>query len=419
MKLKTLVIHKIIKNPLFVGSLVMVVGSNLHNAGQLLFHFMTGKLLDEASYGEIATIISILGFVSIVQTAYGLAIVKFLSSQKREKEINNLVYWFERWGIYLATFMALILLAFSPFITDFLHISNPLSVYLLVPAIFFYVLTMTARSILQALLKFYAYVISLMLEVWVKIPIAFGLIYFGFKVAGAMFALGVGIVAAFLVARKSIKNYLVQEHGQRPKIAPIVRYSLPAFIQGISMTSMYTTDLILVKHFFSPETAGVYASLAILGRIVLFGATPVINVMFPLVVRKHSHGLPYHNIFYLSVFMIVAFSSVIVLFYFLFPQMPIRFLYKESYLIGSPYLWWFGLVTLILSLSQLFIQFYLSVGKLKIVWLFAGAAVFQAILIVLFHTSLFQVIQQSLVASSLLLLSMIVYFPYHHSSPRN
>lgn len=405
-------IKNIMKNPFFLGSMVMVIGSNLHNVGQLVFHFMAGKMLDEANYGDLATTISILGFISIIQAAYGLAIVKNISSEHDEEKARSLAFWFSRWGVYMACVVASLTLVFSPLMINFLHIMDPWSFYLLAPSLFFYILATTYRSILQALLRFHAYVSSLLVEVWIKIPFAFLFMYLGFKVLGAMTALMIGIFFAYLLARKSISTKINYKNN-KPKILPIVNYSLPALVQSAAMTSMYTIDLVLVKHYFLPEVAGIYASLAILGRIILFGSSPIVNVMFPIIVKKHSHGLPYHKIFYLSVMLIFSFSGLVVLFYYFYPKLPISLLYKNAYLEGAPLLWMFGLFTAILSLCQLFIQFYFSVGKVRIVWIFAVAAVFQGILIWYFHGSLQEVIKQSMIASSLLLVALIVYFPYH------
>ena len=39
-------------------------------------------------------------------------------------------------------------------------------------------------------------------------------------------------------------------------------------IQALAFTSFFTTDLILVKHFFPPFEAGIYAALSTLGKII-------------------------------------------------------------------------------------------------------------------------------------------------------
>ncbi len=392
----------------------MVVGSNLYNLGQFIYHFLAGRLLGKVAYGDVAVMVSILGFVSVLQLAMGLTVVKFVASQKGKAAISNLVKWVNQWSVLLGVFVALLAVVLSPFLVGFLKITQPTAFYLLIPALFFFVMANNGRSILQGLLLFDKYVLSLLVEIAVKVVLTVILILAGFAVFGAVGAILVAIVASYLVTRVYLSPYLQGKRGDRPQIAPLIKYSLPVFIQGLALTSMYSADLILVKHFFSPEEAGIYASTAILGRVVFFSASPIIHVMFPLVSKRYSHGLPYHKIFYLSVLTVGALASLAVLFYFFFPEIAINILYGAGFLAGAPLLWWFGIFMGLLALSMLFIQFYLSIGKTKIVSLFAAAAIIQVTLIWFIHPNLLTVIQISIVTTALLLIGLLVYFPYHH-----
>lgn len=405
---------KIIKHPLLTGSLVMVLGSNLHNFGQFVFHFLMGRLLGKAQYGDLASVISILGLISIVQLSFGLTIVKYISSAKGKSIVSNFIKWVHTWSLWLGIAISILLFLLSPFIIKFLNITRPEIVYFLVPVLFLSVLLNSYRSILQALLSFNKYALSLISEAGIKIIFAIILILLGYKLLGAMFALMMGALCAFVLTRLFLSPHFKERKGKMPEISPLVKYSFPVFIQGLALTSMYSTDLILVKHFFSPEDAGLYASLAILGRVVFFGASPVTHVMFPLIARRHSHGKPYHNILYLSMFLIFAISASVVFFYVFFPRIPINILYGDEFLPGAPLLWWFGIFMALLAFAMLFIQFYLSIGKTRIVSLFIISALLQIVLIWFVHPNLLAVIQMSIISVSLLLLGFLIYFPYHH-----
>lgn len=403
-----------IKNPFFAGSLIMVIGTNLHNFGQFAFHFLAGRFLGRVQYGDLAVIISILGLVSLVQMSLGLTIVKFIAGERNKDKISNFSKWVYWWTVWVGAIIAILTLILTPLMIRFLNISYPLALYFLSPILLLYVLVNTGRSILQGTLAFGRYVISLVVEVGTKIVVTFILIFLGYRILGAVFGLIFGVLCSLVVTRASIAHYLSGRRGKRPNVAPLFRYSVPVFIQGLALTSMYSTDLILVKHFFSSDQAGIYASLAVLGRIVFFIGSPITNVMFPLVARKHSHGEPYHNIFYLSLVLVLCISLPIVLFYFLFPKIPLGILYGPQFLDGAPYLWWFGIFMGLLGASTLFVQFYLSIGKTKIVSLFVLAAVLQFILIWFIHPNLLSVIQVSIISAALLFLGFLIYFPYHH-----
>src|SRR3989344_1142362 len=422
----TLFKEKIIKNPFFAGSLVMVLGSNIFNAGQFIYHLLTvkflsnfyGETLAKIYYGDIAAMLSFLGIASLIQLSLGLTIVKFIASQKSQEKIANFSKWIMYWTVMAGLVICVLTLLVSPFLIKFLNISQPLAFYLLGPILLFYILINSGRSILQGLLQFPKYVLSLLSEVGSNIICLVVLMYAGFAVFGAILSILLGVFFSFLITRVAISKLLSGPKGPKPEIAPLLKYSFPVLLQGLALTSMYTTDLLLVKHFFSPEQAGLYAALAVLGRVVFFGTSPVTHVMFPMIAKRHSHGEAYHNIFYLSVFLVLLVGAAITLFYYLFPQIPLVVLYKEGFLEGSSLLWWFGLFMGLLAVAMLFVQFYLSVGKTKVVGLFLGAAFIQTLLIWFIHTSLLTVIQLSIASVALLVLALFIYFPYHDSPSR-
>lgn len=305
----------ILKNPFLTASLVMVIGSNVYNAGQLGFHIVAARILGTAHYGDVAALMNILGVFAIVQISLGLTVVKFVASGTDDKEVKNLVRWSLKVSLIMGVVMALIILAFSPFINRFLQLSQPVSIYILAPVILLYAVITITRSVLQGLLRFYIYVTSLIVEVGVKFVLMIIFVLSGFAVIGAMSALLTGVTCALLISIFALNKSFLRGVTKTPEIKPLLVYVLPAFLQGLALTSMYSTDLFLVKHFFPPETAGVYAAVAKLGSIVYFAASPIANVMFPLVAKRHAHGENYHKIFYLSLLMVIVVSLGIIALY--------------------------------------------------------------------------------------------------------
>lgn len=411
-KVFSLIYSRITQNPFFIGSLIMVVGSNIFNVGQFVFHIIAARILGRAYYGDLAALVNILGIFALIQISVGLAIVKFVASEKRETNKRGLIQWAVKWSLFIGILVCILIIVFANKISSFLNLLQLGSVYVLAPIILFYSVIGISRSVLQGLLKFGWHVGSLFAEVSVKLLLVFPFILAGYAVIGALGALLIGALAAFIVVIYPLREIILGPAGQKPLLTPILRYSLPAFLQGIALISMYSTDLFLVKHFFTPDAAGLYAALAKLGTIVFFGASPVIHVMFPLVAKKHAHGRSYHKIFYLSLLLVSLIASFVILLYYFFPVIFLSAL-GANFLEGAGALWWFGVFMGLLVIATLFVQFYLSVGKTRVVGLFLAGATLQATLILFFHSSLLQVVQMSIIAASLLVLALLIYFPYH------
>jgi O-antigen/teichoic acid export membrane protein len=405
-------ISKILKNKFLTGSLIMVIGSNFSNLSQLVFHFLSGRFLGKAQYGDLAALISILGIINILQLALTLTIIKFIASEKDEEAVSNFIKWINRFNVYISGLCALILLAVSPLISSFLNLSEPNSVYMLAPILFFTMWATTSRAILQGLLKFNLYIVTMVVDSSAKIILVAILIFLGYSIFGAMSAMLLGVILGTIVSRLYLSKYLKGSFGLRPKIKPLLKYSIFALIQGLALTSMYSVDLLLVKHFFSSDEAGIYASLAVLGRIVFFGTTPITNVMFPMIAKKYHAGEDYYKIFYLSLFLVVLISFGVLGLFYLVPEFAIGILYGKSFLSGASLLWWFAVFMMLLSIAMLLTQFYLSIGKTKIITLFVVTAILQVILIWFIHGTILNVIQDSIFSVSLLDLCLFTYFPY-------
>ncbi|TSC88945.1 MAG: capsular polysaccharide biosynthesis protein [Microgenomates group bacterium Gr01-1014_5] len=407
-----LIREKIITNPLFSGSVLMLLGTNVYHAGQFLFHIIAGRVLGKAQYGDLAVLMNILGIFALVQISLGLTVVKFIASERDEKKVSGLVKWALNWSTVFGLIIAIFILVSANFISDFLNLSQSQATYYLAPVIFFYSLVSITRSILQGMLKFGWYVVGVLSEVGVKLILVMIFFTAGYAVVGGMLAVSIAVALSFLVGLFPLRKYFLNKKAHSPNSNSLFKYSIPAFLQGIALTSMYSTDLFLVKHYFSPETAGLYAGLTKLGSIVFFAAFPIAHVMFPLIAKRHSHGESYHSIFYLSLLLTAGIAGIIILFYLVTPKVFLSVL-GSGFLEGSSMLWWFGLFMGLLSFAMLFIQFYLSIGKTFVVGYFIAAAFLQITLIVLFHNNLLQVVQMSILSVALLVICLLVYFPYH------
>ena len=62
-----------------------------------------------------------------------------------------------------------------------------------------------------------------------------------------------------------------------------LRESLQALVFFAGQVLINNCDIVLVKHFFTPAMAGLYAAVAMVGRVIFSFSQAVVNSMFPLV----------------------------------------------------------------------------------------------------------------------------------------
>lgn len=397
-------------HPLFAGSFIMIFGSNAVSFLNYLYHLIMGRLLGPASYGELASLISLTGLFGIIPASITLVIIKQVSSAENEKEKRALTAWFKKKIFVFSAIFSILILLLTPLFGSFLKISNLLYFVLVAVFSFFTLQASLNRSILQGLLKFKEMVFSLLAENSLKLLISILLVYLGFQVGGAMLgfvissALGLYLTIYYLKEKNSFKK--------SADLKSIIKFAIPVALQSFAVTSLYSSDLILVKHFFPSYEAGLYAALSNLGKIIFFGAGPISAVMFPLVSQRKAKGEKYKKIFMYSFLGTLSLASGVLALYWLFPELAINLLYGRLYLGGSGLLIWFGIFMSLFTLSTLFISYSLSLGRSSIVILPLIAAAAQIIFIWFFHKTLMEVIFISIIVTALLLLTLLIYSTY-------
>lgn len=400
---------QIIKNPTITGSLMMIVGSNATNFINYIYHLLMGRLLGPSSYGELASLLSLVGLIGMVPAALSLVAVKYVSSAKNGQEINNLVAWINKKTLLAGIIILIVISLASPFLASFMKIKNTGLIFIIAGTFLFSLPSLYYKSILQGLLRFKETIIGVLIENSTKLALGVLLVYIGFSVGGALIAFLMATFLGWLFSRYFLKDYLTSDSTGEIKVRSMVAYSVPVLIQSVAITSLYSTDLILVKHFFSPETAGLYAALSTLGKIIFFAVGPIGAVMFPMVSKRKAEGVDYKKVFNYSFITTAVVSFIILAVYWWVPRLAITILYGSLYLEIANLLVWFGVFITLFTLSSLLINFHLSLERTKVVFLPFLAAVFQFIGIWFYHSTLTNVILVSIVVNALLLFSLLIF----------
>lgn len=392
----------------------MLVGSLIASFGNYLYHLLMGRMLGPIDYGILSSLISISYLLGIPMAAFVLVIVKYVSALRGKKQLATVNFFYKlvnRKMLIFGSIGFLIFLIFSSWISSFLHLESNVLLILIGLASFIGIFSLINLATLQGFLRFGWYTIIGIVSVVVKLILAIVLVYLSYRVLGAILAILMGAVVSYLLALFYAKKIIgTKEEREGVSGKEVISYALPVFFSILAFTSLYTTDIILVRHFLSAQEAGFYAALATLGKIIFFASSPVILVMFPMVSERHANGKKYINLLNLSLGLVLLTCLGISGVYFLFPKLMINILYGSQYLSASPYLFLFAIFLSLYSLAYLLVNFYLSIKKVKVVILPVIVAAAQVMLISVFHQNLVQVIWVSISVLGFLLIGLLFYF---------
>ncbi len=412
-------IHTLIKNHFVSGSLVVFIGTFIGNIFNFLFNFFMTRNLSVSDYGILASLVSIvllftLAFESIIPT-----IIHFSSQYFARSEIKKVAAFFWKLNkliIFFGFVIIGIFIIFGVNISHFFKIENNFLIFLVGLIIFVISLSSLNRGILAGKLSFGYISFFQFFSSFLKFLVGMILIFLGLGVTGGILAFLIGYLSSYLFTFFPLRSILRSEKEKVVGIKEILKYAAPSGIAMLGLTFFITTDIILVKHFFTETEAGIYAGMSLLGRIIYFFSAPIVTVLFPLVAQLHTRRQRHSHFFYLSLFLVLTSSVAITIFYYFFPEFSIKVLLKqEEYLVIKSTLWIFGIFMILYSLLSLVTNYYLSIKKTKVFIPVLVGAISQGVLVYFYHSTFQLVVIISIVTTAIPLLCLLVYYwRVHH-----
>lgn len=389
-------INRLWQDRFWRNGLVFLLGSFLAGLGGYIFQLLMARLLSKPDYGELQALFAVIGVLTVPLAALNTVLVRYVARFRmsgQPAKIGGLVLFFTRKGLFLAGILFFVFAGLSPFIAQFLNLPSAATILILSLAIFPLFLGAVNRGAIQGLENFKGLSFLSAAEIILRILLAVFLIKIGLGVMGALGATVLAAVAAYFLTYPLLKAFLKErkEAIEKTEAEEILKYFSPVFLTILLLSLLFLSDMILVKHFFSPEAAGNYGALALVARIIFFIASPIVAVMFPLtagarIVSEAKRFLAR------TVFTTFVLSMPVLFFYFLFPGFVIKILVSGKFTQISPFLGWLGLAMFLYSLINVFSQYFLSLGKSSYLFPLAGGIVFQVVLISFWHKSFSEVI---------------------------
>ena len=415
-------ITKLLAIQMIAGSVVIVGGGLVSNFFNFLFNLFMTRYLSVSDYGILASLVSVITLFTIPAMAVTPTVVRFGASYFANNELDKVRGLFYKIFALSAGIGILILICFILFhqaIGDFFNIHDTNFVILAGVTIAISYIGIVNNSLLQAKLKFMFIAIINAVSSVIKLLLGAGLVFLGFKVGGALWGFLISFLVPYFLSFFPL-SFLLSKSIKSPPVndVELVKYGAPSALALFAVSSFITTDIILVKHFWSAEQAGLYSGLSLIGRVIYFLTAPIGLVMFPLIVQKHAKNEDYGHIFKLALLMVALPSIAITIFYFLFGNFTVNFFAKTDYLSVSKYLGLFGIYTTIFSLVAVITNYFLSIKRTEVAWGVVIGAIAQAVGIWLFHNSFLQIIMISTATVSGVLIFEIIYYIKIHGKKK-
>ena len=405
-------VARIVSHPLARGSAIVLVGSTLANVGAYAYHLVVGRMLGPVSYGELASLFSFSYILNVPSTVLQTVLTRYISEFHATHEYGkakNLSLAVLKWLTVVIAVGAALIIPFVGVLAEFLHIRQPIAVFYMYLTSAIWLLTVVQASLMQGSQMFvaamvFANVTTVLRLVGGAVGAVFGVV----ETVLAGVVTGVVSFAAYFIPLGFIYKGKSQATGIGKK--EFVSYSTPSFIALLGITSLYSTDIMLAKHYLPPLEAGYYAALSVMGKVVYFASSSVSYVLFPVIAARTKQKSDSNQLVYFALCAVAFVSFGITAGYFLLPKLALQLLFGASYYPAAPYVGWMGVFLSLYSLCYVLIMTLLGRNN-TVVWKFvAVAAVMQIAAIAWIHSGLMAIIFVNIGISVSLFIGLLVYY---------
>ncbi|MFT4575164.1 MAG: O-antigen/teichoic acid export membrane protein [Polaribacter sp.] len=396
---------KVSSEQLFMISVLIV------NGGNYLYNLLLGRILGPEHFADAAVLITFLLTLSFVAMTFQLVIAKF-SILFRVKTFNRFMSSMYKIALIIGVSLGVLIIISSSELQILFNTSSS-SMFVVfgfgVPLYFFMSIN---RGVFQGKKEFTSLSITYQTEMLSRLLITLGLILiFGIKFP-VIIAFGIIISFVFGMIPFKLKFFTLHKRFRIREvyIKQIKSFFLLTAFYELTQVVINNSDILLVKHYFESYDAGLYASLALIGRMVYFIAWMFVMLLLPKVIELKKDGKRTSPVLFKYIGYITFLSCVIISSCALFPETIVHLLFGESYLEISSLLWKYALATSLFAISNIFAYYYLSLDKYIPVIISGVFGILQVVLIIWFHETLEQVVHMQILAMLILLVVQLLFF---------
>ena len=393
------------------GSVVLLSGSVLTTAINLVYNIAVARFLGPRGFGQATVVYTILTLLSAVTLSFQITSAKLVAQQSAPEGKAAIYRGFHRGAWACGILAALILLLFQRAIADYLNLSSPILVALLAIGAAFYVPLGCRRGYIQGTYGFRRLATNLVVEGVFRLGGSVLLILAGLGVEGVIAANAAAVVVAYLTSAPKltgrVSNPLRSSYALRETTQALIFFSGQVLINNC--------DIVLVKHFFFAKEAGLYAAVAMVGRVIFAFSSAVVNSMFPLVAGTRDEERRNLKVIATSLLLVLVTGSVLALGLGFAPARFWTALFGSGFeIVGKynlPYLLaLYAITAIVFSLSAVMITFEMSYKIANASWVqlaFSGMVIAG---ICRFHSSMREVILVQLILMIGLLICVAIPF---------
>lgn len=357
---------KVLSDPLYRKSFIIMISAFVSGVINYLFNPLAARLLNPAQYGELLTMLAVVNVVAIPATTSATVTTQFVSRYLAlgdEDALGGFIVKMYRSialvsGAFIAVFVVLI-----PIMMRFFHFSSSAPLLLLNIIILGALIYPIAQGIIQGRQQFIRLsVINVTGSVLRAISVIVAMVL-GFQLTGIIGLLGVGSLVLLYIAFRWTRTKRPRTKVVNFSTNRLIRQGVYALLANVGLAIFLNIDVLITKRFLSPDLAGQYGIVSLLGKAIYFLGGSLALVLFPMVLSRHAKNESSTSIITKALVAISLITVGAVAIFMIFGPFVVRTLFGSRYLGFTSVLWQTGVVFGLYSVIHILITFFLATSS--------------------------------------------------------
>jgi len=373
---------------------IFFFGALATGALNYLFYPIMARLLDTSSFGEVQALFSLFAQINIFLSVLGLITINIVVNNPAGQKRNQLILEIEKLALVLSLVLMVVSFWAGPALRHFFHFASVWPFVALSAAVVATV-PLTFRSAYLRGHKTFG-LVSVVNIVAAAADLVFSVVLVALhgKTTGVMVGLVVAqfltfVLAAMLARNRSFTGSQFRTLLKLPDIRalmPELRYAALVLVSSLVITGMYSIDTVVIKHWFDAYTAGLYAGIATIARIIFFVTASIAQVLLPSV-RMSQSARHNRQILLKSLVLLVGVGGSALLLFSFAPHLVVRSLMGSRFLPYAFLLPRLSVVVFSISVLNLFVLYHLALRRYAIAGIAALGATVTAGFMMVNHQS--------------------------------
>lgn len=395
---------------LATGGAVLAGAMVIANGGNYLLNVFLGRWLTPAEFADANLIVTLMLLVTAVAVSLQLMAARFagIHAVSGDGEATQaLSRWLEKRAAIAGVVIAAGLAAGAGFWAEVFNSASPWPFVILGIGMPFYLVQAVGRGVLQGELTFAPLAATFVVEMLVRVGVGVSLVAAGLGVGGATVGLTASFVAVWLHVRILSGRAPANPMSPSAKKA-LAKYAGPVGVLLFGQIVVNNGDVLIAKRFLEPETAGVYAAIALVGRAVFFLSWSVATTLFPAAAQREEMGEETNSLLYAGLGVVATMGVGFVAGARLLGGTVLGRVFGPEYADVSTQLAWYAFATSLFAMANLVVSHHLSMGRQRESWVLVAGAAIQTVLLFFGRSSIDSLITAQVIAMAVLLAAVVL-----------